>query len=290
MKNMRITFYTILAVVISTASVFAQEEETASDIEWNKTLRLRLQLNQIYFENWTKGGENTFNGLLNVDNTFTRTGDNIKWDTISRLRYGLSRIGDDLTKVTDNELDIRSDVVFEQRKYVNIFLGASLKTQVSTGFNYKKEPREALSDFMDPVYLTQKFGLDFNFIKELKLRLSFDFGEKIADEFAAFHGVDNPATEKKEKIKFTQGMGLWSQYKRQFGEKVNLDTVYDMTVDLERFSHTIIDWRAAIDFKLIKSVSLSLDAIFRYDKTQSKQGQLKQTTGISIIYDLFDNQ
>jgi hypothetical protein len=175
-------------------------------------------------------------------------------------------VGEGITKVTDNELDMRSDVVFEQRKYVNVFLGASVKTQVTTGYIYDGNDREARSDFIDPLYLTQKLGLDFDFLEELKLRLSLDLGEKIADSYASFHGVDDPDTEKKEKVKITKGLGLWSQYKRQFVEKINLDTVLDVTWDLEMISHTIVDWRTALDFKLIKSISLSLDAIYRYKK------------------------
>ncbi|MCP4727439.1 MAG: DUF3078 domain-containing protein [bacterium] len=292
MKYFKLSLTIILFLILTGVSVLAQpaqNDTTASDVNWVKSLRLRLQFNQIFFENWTKGGENTFNWLLNVDNTFTRSGNNIKWDTISRLRYGQSKVGEGITKITDNELDMRSDVVFEQRKHVNIFLGASLKTQVTTGYIYNGNEKDARSDFIDPMYLTQKLGLDFNFIPELKLRLSLDLGEKIADSYAAFHGVDDPATEKIEKLKVTKGLGLWSQYKRQFKDKVNLDTVMDFTYDLERISHTILDWRTAIDFKLIKSISLSVDAIYRYDKTQSKQGQLKQTTGISVIYDLLGN-
>ncbi len=293
MKLLKLLTITILILIVRVIPVIAQtapEDTTDSNIDWKKSLRLRLQLNQIYFENWTKGGENTFNWLLNVDNTFTRTGNNIKWDTISRLRYGTSKVGDGISKITDNELDMRSDVVFEQRKYVNIFLGASLKTQVTTGYIYSGNDKEARSSFIDPMYLTQKLGLDFNFVNELKLRLSLDLGEKIADEYAAFHGVDDTGTDKKEKIKVTKGLGLWSQYKRSFREKVNLDTVLDVTYDLEMISHTILDWRTAIDFKVIKSISLSVDAIYRYDKTQSKQGQLKQNTGIAIIYDLLGSE
>jgi hypothetical protein len=78
MKNLKLIILLIIIIIITGIPVLGQtahEDTAASKINWKKSLRLRLQLNQLYFENWTKGGENTFNWLLNVDNTFTRTGE-----------------------------------------------------------------------------------------------------------------------------------------------------------------------------------------------------------------------
>ncbi len=287
MKSFQSIIIILLALIISgndTFSIGAQADSTKSEEVWKKSFRFRVQLNQIYFDNWSKGGENTVNWLLNSDLNFTRQWKHVNWDNIYRFRYGQSKAGDNFAKVTDNEIDMRSDLIFKQRKHVNLFFGGSLKTQMSTGYNYENDMKNPRSDFLDPVVLTQNLGLDFTLVENLKLRISVDYSEKFADEYVQYYGIDNANTNKIEKVKVTKGMEIFTQYKNSFKEIINYDTVLEIDYNFENLSYTIINWRYTVDVKLIKNIGLGLDANFLYDKTQSLSGQFKQTFGISFIY------
>lgn len=277
---------TLLILLFLNVQSYSQTANPANQdtVELTKDLRLRFQFNQIFFKNWAKGGEDTYSWLINIDTNFARKKNLIKWDNIYRFRYGKSKSGDGITKITDNEIDLRSDLVIDKFSKINLFIGTSIKTQITTGYQYEKNNRVALSDFLDPVTLTQKIGLDLNYVKNMKLRVSFDFGQKVGNKFVKFFKIDDPSTYQIEKVKIIKAIGIFSQYKSKYLDKINFETVLEIQNNLSDYEDTIVNWRTVVDYKLVKNFSLGLDSIFRYDKSQSASAQIKSATGLTLIY------
>ncbi len=279
-------FFTLINI---NAVSCAQESETDTvSVSWDKNLRLRLFMNHIYQENWAKGGDKAFNWKADIDSDFARKTDRTTWDTIIRLRYEQSHISGQENRINQNEFDIRSAFIIRQRKYVNPFVGATMKTQITTGYKYFSDlPREPRSAFRDPVSFTQNLGIDISGIPDTKMRLSVDYSQKIADKYVQYYSIDDVNTEKIEKVKTTKSTTLWGQYSSNIKDKVSVKMELEAQYAFMHYSTTKVDFLSYIDFKIVSFLNFGIQSQFRFDKEQSVKRQFKSSIGLTFAFDLF---
>lgn len=287
---MKIIVAVLILILIPAAAVVQEVDKDSTVVasSWEKNLRVRFFVNHIYIDNWTKGGDNAFNWKSDIDGAFAKNSEKVKWDNIVRLRYEQSRVAGQASRINQNELSIRSALIIKQRKYVNPFFGATMLTQITTGYKYDGDnPKEARSDFWDPVTLTQSFGADISGVPDTKMRISVDYSQKIADKYVAFYSIDDPATPETEKIKTLKSMTFWSIYQRTFNDKFSVKAELEAKYPLESFSTIIVNYIGYLDYKLFSFLNFGIQTEFRYDKEQSRMRQLKNSMGLTFLFDLF---
>jgi len=254
-----------------------------------KRMKPKFIFSQYYQKNWIKGGTDAFTYDVSFDNMFSRTSKWIKLDNNYKIEHSQINIGKEGRKIKKNSVDIRTDFILQRWEFVNPFIGIQIKTNLTDWYQYPEgEPRYAESAFWDPVTITYRIaGLDFNIIEHLEFSVSMAFTEKRGNKY--LKGIDDKKTKDiVEKKKISKGMTSRIIYQRKFGTRLDLKSQLDAGYGFEHYSTTVITWNSDFDIKLIKFLSFSIDVKFKYDKSQSKQGQLLQVSGISITYDLKD--
>jgi len=265
-----------------------QEEDFQSSWEFTNLLP-SITFSQIYLDNWQKGGDDSFTYTAIFDNDFSRKGDWLNWDNKVDLKIGQTKAGKSGSQVTINEIRIRSDLVYKQRKRINPFFGGSFKTQVTRGFDYDETPKEPLSDFGDPFELTYRLGLDFNFAEDLTFRLSADFIELKGNNFLK---IEKAGDEISINRFSSRKLSSYVKFNKSFmDDSFDIKTELDIKTDLKQSSNSLIAWENIVTFKLIKFINFSLIANYLYlsmnedIKKGSKKGQLRLITGLTLGYD-----
>ena len=166
MKKFVLFFFVLISL-----SIFAQEKKKAElQPKWKVKGRFGFLFNQSSFSNWASGGENTFAGNLNINYDFNYKKRNINWDTRLISGFGLSHLSEKGWRKTDDRFELNSVSGIKITKYWFFSFLGNFKTQYTEGFNYKIEPKESVSDFLSPAYIT--FGPGILWKKSDNLNMS----------------------------------------------------------------------------------------------------------------------
>ena len=150
MKKLVLFFFVLLSI-----NIFSQKKkETVPQPKWKINGRFAFIFNQSSFSNWASGGENTVAGNFNVNYDFNYKKKNINWDTRLITSYGLSHLSEKGWRKTDDRFELNSVLGIKTTTYWFFSFISNFKTQYTKGFNYKKEPKELVSELLSPAYLT----------------------------------------------------------------------------------------------------------------------------------------
>ena len=303
MKAIQVIRLIFFPVLLFSSALFAQTPQQATSQQeepfkasWVfNNLKPSFTLNQIYQNNWLKGGEDALTYNIILDNDFERKGKRSDWGNEILLKFGQSKIGKGERNNTPNSINIRTDLKlnFDKQRYFKPFIGGSLKTQIATGYKFSKDkPREAQSDFWDPVKIAYRFGVDLSLVKDLKIQISTDYIIEKGNKYVQIHNIDNKKTpDIIEKRKITKKMSVYVKFNRRFTIKdrtISINSKINIKSAFKNFEETFIDWTNIYDINLIEFVSLRIDMHYIYNRSKSKQGQFQYLLGITFAYDLKD--
>lgn len=126
----------------------------------NFRLELGLKATQTYFNNWAKGGNNTFNGVgtINLQHQYKKA--RLSFTTKLDARYGMSVID---TTVWKNEdlFNINFLAAWDISRRWSYSGGINLRSQFAKGYNPKKK-EELVSSFMSPGVFDIAFGFTYD--------------------------------------------------------------------------------------------------------------------------------
>ena len=164
----------LLIVLFSSMVVMAQEEAKREEpkLGWENKFIGTLNLAQTAFSNWTQGGENSWNWLLNLNGKFLDRQEKFDWANTIKILYGQAKIGSDEMIKTDDELFLETVFTYKIWNAINPYIAATALTQFSPGYDYGTDPKTKISDLLDPGYLpTANSGMThlLQLLKPLKL-------------------------------------------------------------------------------------------------------------------------
>lgn len=206
-------FFTVLAALMLTAAVTAQEEATPAEENakpagaWTTSTTPALKASEFLFKNWSSTG----NSQLDVTGTFfgnyKYTHPKYVWDNVIDLAYGyawqdLDNSAADSAgglfetrRKSNDKIDITSALSWNAYKGWGASLTANLKTQFGNGYVYDgigaaaEETKQKVSGFFAPAYLTT--ALSFEYKKtDWSVSLSFLTGKTtfVCDDSLIAHG------------------------------------------------------------------------------------------------------
>lgn len=271
-------------LVTLTCTVFSQKkkQDTLPKPKWKIHGRFAFIFNQSSFSNWASGGENTVAGNINVNYDFNYKKKNINWDTRLLTGYGLSYIDDKGVRKTDDRFDLNSLLGLKTGKYWFLSFITNFKTQYSTGFNYKKDPPELVSNFLSPAYLTfgpgmlwkKSDNLHFN-IAPATARYTF-----VNDTFSGQFGV-----EEGKNTAFSLGFNFSGYFKFNLMENIEMENILTLYSDyLEKAGNIDVDYQANIKFKVNKYIKMSTTFHTIIDENASSKIQFRQLFGLGLNY------
>ena len=115
-----------------------------------------LVMTQAGFDNWAKGGENSFTGKMVLDLAYTHKIDKLTMDTKLEARYGVNIIDGDAFK-NEDKFSLNNQVAWsisERWSYSGIL---NLRSQFTKGYA-SRDDKTLKSNFMSPGYIDIAFG------------------------------------------------------------------------------------------------------------------------------------
>ena len=177
---------TFLITFILFSNIITAVEQDSTLNKWKPKLFSELNLSQIAFSNWTKGGESSFSFTLKFYWEMKYKSSN-NWAFSNKFfaEAGRTKINPGIIKTTANEIYNVTILKFNiSDKYKSPFISFLIRTPITNGYDYKVTPEKVISGFFDPGYLTQTMGISYSRSNIFKTRIGFAFEESFAHKFA----------------------------------------------------------------------------------------------------------
>ena len=278
----------IFIILISTQIVFAGEgSEEKKDTLWTPKGVVGLNLSQVAFSNWSQGGENSLTFSFFTNFGLDYIGDPWKWKNSLKLTYGRTKTGDEGCRTNDNEIFFESTLSRDAGWVVSPYIGVSVRTAVTKGFNYDSIPAFQIVDFFDPLYLTEGIGASYDKVENFSTRLGLGFKQTIADKFSALYSDDPDTPAEIEKFKNETGIESVTEFTVEFLE--NMAYVGYLRL-FGRFSDLAVwdvRWDNTIVAKINDYFNVNLNLLVIYDVDQTLKTQVKEAFQLGISYAIF---
>lgn len=278
MKNF---FVLSLFSVISIAS-FSQKR-------WSIGGDIGINTSQVSFTNWAQGGQNTVSGLGLFKIKANYTKDIWLWENYLKTEYGLMQQGTDVTKKTNDLIELKSKINRNFNEYLSLTIQGSFKTQYSKGYDYDKSTSIYISDFLSPAYTILGTGLDYRPTNYLSVYLSpitykqTYVGNDTLAYYGAF-GVQKQDIKNGEIINFKNlrhefGAYLDILFKKEVFKNVNISSEINLYSNYLKNPENIdVNWNFEILMKVNSFLNASIRTQLIYDD-DIKIADNKQTDG-----------
>lgn len=273
--------------ILCSLSIFSQKDKKAvPQPKWKVKGKLAFIFNQSSFSNWASGGENTVAGNFNINYDFNYKKNNINWDTRLITGYGLSHLSEKGLRKTDDRFELNSVLGLKTSTYWFFSFISNFKTQYTKGFNYKKEPKALVSEFLSPAYLTFGPGMLWKKSDNLNMNIApatarYTF---VNDFFSGKFGVDQGRN-----TAFSLGFNLSGYYKFNLMENIQMENILTLYSDyLANVGNVDTDYQTNIRFKVNKSIKMLMTFHTIIDDNASSRIQFRQLFGLGVNYNFHD--
>jgi len=254
----------LLIIPILLFSLNAQTQDTVK--LWKSGGVGSLNFNQVNLSNWAAGGQSSLSAgaFMNLNLNYKK--DKTTWDNTVDLAYGLTQIGDEKIRKSDDKIDFNSK--YGRQAYKKLFYSAlvNFKTQFTDGYNY---PNDSIivSGFMAPAYLLLSMGMDYKpaefisiYVSPLTGKITIVNLQQLAD--AGAFGVDTGKSIRKEFGAYTT-----ISLKKEIGKNVMLTTKLDLFSNYSHHPQNLdVNWDAMIAFKVNKFITANISTTLIYDE------------------------
>jgi len=304
---MKLLFTSLLLLVLTT-TLFSQVDKAivndlivkkADTSGWVINGMSTLNFSQVGLQNWTGGGNNT----IAVQGLFTTTANylskNTFWDNSLLLGYGLTKIGQDPFRKSDDRIMLISKYginATEEFRYTGL---ADFRTQFTKGRNYTAPIDSNTGDFpktsnlLAPAFLTTAIGFEYTPSKSLSVLLAPLSGR--------FTFVNDPDLSNAGAFGVVPGESLLADigafcnilYTDEVVKNVNITSRLNLFSRYNSFSTMIVTWENMITMKVnsFLNVSLATDVFYdqripitREDGTVGPATQLRNIFSLGIGY------
>lgn len=281
MKKYLFLFVFLLNFISNAKSI----DSTKAINTWVPKLVLGLNLSQIAFSNWVKGGENsvTWTILTDFDLKYQTESWSVKNDF--NVAYGRTKLGDADFRTNENEINLETVVSYKASWVVDPFFSNSVRTQVTKGYDYEKDPNQSIVNFFDPGYITQSFGFTYDKLKFGTTR----FGVAVQETFTNYHTQysDDDETEEIEKFKFETGVESVTDTEFEIDTNIRLKSKLRLFTRFEKLEVWDVRFSNKFVSKINSYLQVNIDLMLIYEKSQSLKTQMKEAFQLGFKYNLF---
>ncbi len=282
MKKFLISF---ILVAISLSAQETKQDSVYVNTNWIPSLTTGINISQIAFSNWVKGGDNSLSWTILCDFKLSKKWGNWKFGSELKGAYGRSKIGGNSYRTTDNNLYWEKVLAYNVGWSVDPFISNNIRTQISKGYDYKTDPNGIqITDFWDPGYVTQSFGFTFDkLVQNFKTRLGIAFQETFTNKFKQYS--DNPETQDVvESYKFETGIESVTDAQLPLDSNLIWASKLRLFTRFERIDVWDVLWDNTITAKINSWLNVNFAYTVLYEKSQSPTIQLKEALQLGISY------
>jgi hypothetical protein len=268
----------IILLIAYCPIVLGQEQkEEEQKLGWQKEIIGNLNFTQNQFDNWTKGGENSWSWQLDINATFIDEQPKFNWKNGAKLSYGRTKVGKAESRKAADEIKGESVYTRKLGIFVNPYLAVTGQTQLTKGFEYTNTTKIKVSDFLDPAYFTQSLGIGYSSQKTIQSRLGFAVKETMTDKFA-----DRYAGGEKTRVEY--GAESVTDINAQLSNNIIYTAKMGLFSTLARWDEIDINWENLFSSQISQYIVVSFNFVLFYDQDVSKRRQIKQTLAAGLTY------
>ena len=185
-------------------------------------------------------------------------------------------------------MKFESVVSYRAGIYLDPYISFSASSQLTRSYSYSDETKQPISDLLDPLYLTEAFGLGYSTGKIFKTRLGLSLKQTFTDDFPQPFS-DDPETPEVEKRKSEIGMESVSQFEFDLSENLRLSSELELFSNMKSISEVDVKWTNLLSARVAKYVDVTLSVDVLYDKDISVKRQIRQSLAIGLTYSAGDD-
>lgn len=281
MKKLFLLLFTFSMVSFTTA----QEADSTLN-KWNPSLLASLNLSQIAFQDWVKGGESAFSFTIGADWVMDYKASNWTFKNQLKGEWGQSKTGYDIKKITVNNVFNETVYYYDPGWLVVPYVSNLIRTPISDGFDYSEPEKVQIVAFFDPGYVTQSIGFAYEELEIFQTRLGLAFEESFANKFAAQY-TDDDETADLETFKFETGIESMTDLNLKIDDNVVLKSKLRLFSGFNRMTVWDVAWDNTFTAEVNKWLNVNLSFTLIYKASESLRTQMQEALQVGIVYNLF---
>lgn len=241
-----------------------------------------LNVSQNAYNNWEQGGQNAIAWNVRLEWDVARNGGPLGLIYSGDLHFGQTRQEGEDARNSIDKIELDGLLTWKLGKIINPYFGMGLLTQFGRGYDYKKTPFEAKSDFWDPAYLTQSLGM------RMKLKLfNSQFGIGLKETFTSTYRQysDDPFTRKVEAFRMETGLQSKTRLDATIVKGLGVKSTLELFSTFQHIETVDMRWDTRITAKVAKHIIITLNILINYDKDVLDKFQVKESTEIGFQYE-----
>jgi len=264
---------------LAAAPALAQEEAPASP--WSHKLVGAANATQVQLKDWSQGGEDAVAWTVSFDGQSDYESDRYNWANTYQFAFGQTKLGSGGVRKTDDRIDLSSTLTYKLGTFLNPYVAATFKTQFARGYVY--EPDEvAISQILDPAYITQTAGVGYEPMPEVNTRLGLGLREVVTRDYPRY--ADDPETDDIEEVSVDGGLESVSNAAWQLRENLRLTSKLEIFAPLTDFGGTVVRSNSRLTVKVSEYVNVNLNLEIVQDDKASDEVQVKQVLALGLTY------
>jgi hypothetical protein len=266
--------------MLLTMPIVANAQQIADTSLWKHSVVAGVTATQVSYKDWAQGGENALAWTAMLEGKSLYDLPFYVWTNSYNFAYGNTKLGTQSVRKTDDKIDIASEYIYKFDAYVNPYVAASFKTQFTKGYAYDASgTATAISDFLDPAFLTQSAGASYQPIPEVKTRLGPALREILTNTFTQYSGG------KKNKVEF--GLESVTEAGARLDDNLFFKAKLELFAAFKTMDEVVVRSDNTITAKISKYFSTNLNVQFIQERPISPRTQIKQTIALGFSYVLF---
>ncbi|MBK8803885.1 MAG: DUF3078 domain-containing protein [Fibrobacteres bacterium] len=269
-----------------TAALAASDSAKPVASPWKNEAQTSLNLASAYFDQWAPGGEDNLSWTIKLAARAERDGSDWNWLSKGSAEFGQIKLGDRALRKTTDEIKAETMLSRKLSKYLNPFVAAGLQTQFYRGYKYPADslPRLAVSDPLDPLYLSQSAGVGSKPVEWFQTRLGAALREVRTDYFTTYS--DDPTTSEVEDWKVEPGLEWVSEYKQTIAKNLLLQSTLTTFTNFKGADEIVLVWTNGATFQFTSFININASGELHRDLQQADAWQWKHVLALGLTYNL----
>ncbi len=254
--------------------------------KWKPSLITSVNMSQVAFSNWAKGGESSYSYVANIDWGMKYKAADWSFQNQFKGALGHSKTGSEESNITSNTMfneTVIKGFGFPLKPYISNII----RTPITNGFDYKKDPKEQIVAFFDPGYVTQSIGLAYEKSEIFESRLGLAFEESFAKKFAARYTDDSETPINVETFRFESGIESITDVKYEIFENVLYQSKLRLFSGFDRLDEWDVAWDNSFNAKVNSWLHVNFNYLLIHKISESLKTQSQQAIQVGLVYSFF---
>lgn len=280
------TAITVLVMFILFPAIYAQNIPDSLKYKWLQQGTVGVNVSQVAFNDWAQGGTNSIAWIGNGKFNLSYKGSNYLFLNDLKLTYGRVKLGDQSYRTSENELYLENVLSYLLGWKIDPYVSNTIRTAITTGYNYKDTPYVKIADFFDPGYVTQSIGFAYPYKTNFLTRLGIAFQETFTNRYRNYS--DDPDTKDKiEAFKFEPGLESVTDFSQNIDQNVLFETKLRLFTRFKNIDVWDVRWDNTITAQISKYFNVNFNVLVLYEKSQSPKTQTKEALLLGFTYNIF---